>query len=80
MRIRIVEPRVASVDGVDLSAFAAGHAYEIDATIASYLIVSGVAEPCDDGSPALVVATQELMVSVFAGAGRVSDVADDWEA
>jgi hypothetical protein len=79
MRIRIVEPRVASVDGVDLSVFQGGHVYEVDPTIATYLIVSGVAEPCADGSPALVVQSTEVMVSVFPGPRVVSDVADDWE-
>lgn len=79
MRIRIVEPRVATVDGVDLSVFQGGHIYEVDPTIATYLIVSGVAEPCGDTSPALVVRTDEMMVSVFASRRAISDVADDWD-
>jgi hypothetical protein len=80
MRIRIVEPRNASVDGLDLAVFAAGHLYEVDPTIATYLIVSGVAEPCADGAPALVVQSNEVMVGVCAGARHVfADIADDFE-
>ncbi len=52
------------------------HIYEVDPTIATYLIVSGVAEPCGDGSPALVVRTDEVMVSVFASRRAIADVAD----
>jgi hypothetical protein len=80
MRIRIVEPRVAAIDGVDLSAFHSGQVYEIDPTVATYLIVSGIAEPCGACSPALVVRTNEVMVGVCAGANHVlSDIADEWE-
>jgi hypothetical protein len=79
MRIRMIEPRRSHIDGVDLSPFRPGHAYEVDPSIATYLIVSGVAEPCTDDAPALVIRTSEVMVGVFAGSGVKSDVADDWE-
>jgi hypothetical protein len=74
----MIEPRSANLDGIDLSVFRPGHAYEVDATIATYLIVSGVAEPCGDDAPALVVRTREVMVGVF-GAAAVAEVADDSE-
>jgi hypothetical protein len=79
MRIRMIEPRRAHVDGVDLSSFHPGHAYEVDPSIASYLIVSGVAEPCSEDAPALVVKTSEVIESVFAGSAARADVADDWD-
>lgn len=79
MRIRMIEPRRAHVDGVDLSVFHPGHAYEVDPSIATYLIVSGVAEPCSDEAPALVVRTPGVMEIVFAGAAARADVADDWD-
>ena len=79
MRIRMIEPRPTSIEGVDLSLFHSGHAYEVDPSIASYLIVSGVAEPCDDDAPALVVRTSEVIEGVFAGGAAKADVADDWE-
>jgi hypothetical protein len=78
MRIRMVEPR-ASVDGVDLSVFQGGRVYEVDPSIATYLVVSGVAEPCAGNSPALVIRTDEVMVGVFLGARPVADVACDRE-
>ena len=80
MRIRILEPRTAQVDGVDLSAFQPGRNYEVEPSTAAYLIVTGVAEPGAADSPALVVRTAEEMVSVCsAGMGSVGEVADDWE-
>ena len=78
MRIRMIEPRRPNIEGVDLSVFQTGHAYEVDPSIATYLIVSGVAEPCTEDAPALVVRTSEVMVGVFAGSVR-SDVADESE-
>ena len=39
MRIRMIEPRGTTIDGVDLSIFHPGHAYEVDPSIATYLIV-----------------------------------------
>jgi hypothetical protein len=79
MRIKMIEPRSTNVDGIDLSVFRPGHAYEVDPSIATYLIVSGVAEPCGDGAPALVVRTREVMVGVFGGSAVIADVADDSE-
>jgi hypothetical protein len=80
MRIRILEPRTAAIDGLDLSVYHAGSNYEVDASTATYLIVSGVAEPGGGDSPALVVPTTEVMVGVGAGGiGTVSEVADDWD-
>jgi len=79
MRIRIIEPRVATVDGVDLSVFHTGRVYEVDPSIATYLMVSGVAEACGGTSPALVVQPNEVMVGVFVGTHAIADVVDDWE-
>jgi hypothetical protein len=80
MRIRILEPRTAEIDGMDLSVYHAGYNYEVDSSTAAYLIGSGVAEPGAGDSPALVVPTTEVMVGVCAGGmGPVSEVADDWD-
>lgn len=80
MRIRMIEPRQPTIDGVDLSMFHPGQAYEVDPSVASYLITSGVAEPCSNDSPALVVRTSEVAVGVFRGGAAIAaDVADDWE-
>ena len=79
MRIRILRPRVHELDGVDLSVFHPGSLYEVEPSIATYLIVSGVAEPCAEDSPALVVRSNEVMVGVFAGPGAWPEVADDYD-
>ena len=80
MRIKMIDAGVARVDGVDLSLFQPGHSYEVDPSIATYLIVSGVAEPCSSETPALVVRTTEVIVGVFGPAGvAVAEVADDWQ-
>jgi hypothetical protein len=80
MRIKMIEPRRTTIDGVDLSLFHPGQAYEVDPSVANYLILSGVAEPCGSDSPALVVRTSEVMVGVFrGGAATTAEVADDWE-
>lgn len=75
----MIEPRRTTIDGVDLSVFHPGQAYEVDPTIATYLIVSGVAEPCSADSPALVVRTSEVMVGVLGSRRAAAEVADDWE-
>ena len=80
MRIRILQPRAARVDGIDLSIFHAGHVYEVDASVGTYLIVTGIAEPCAHDAPALVIRSDEVMVPVCVGViAPVADVADDWE-
>jgi hypothetical protein len=80
MRIRVLESRANAVDGVDLSLFHAGHVYEVDPSIATFLIVSGMARPATDGAPALVVRNDEILVGLYGGAGRpVIDVADEWD-
>ena len=78
MRIRVLHS-TAQLDGIDLSVFQPDQVYEIDPSLATYLVVSGVAEPNDGNSPALVVRTEEVMtgVGVFVGPTPRADVVDD---
>jgi len=55
MRIRIVRRPVGEVDGVDLSRFEVGAVYDVNASIATYLMVGGQAEPVSDTAPARIV-------------------------
>ena len=55
MRIRIVRRPQGAVDGVDLNRFELGAIYDVNASIATYLMVGGHAEPVADTSPARVV-------------------------
>ena len=55
MRIRIVRRPHGEVDGVDLNRFEPGGLYDVNASIATYLMVGGHAEPVADATPARVV-------------------------
>jgi hypothetical protein len=55
MRIRIVRRPHGDIDGVDLNRFERGELYDVNASIATYLMVGGYAEPVGDTSPARVV-------------------------
>jgi hypothetical protein len=55
MRIRIVRRPRGEIDGVDLNRFETGVLYDVNASIATYLMVGGYAEPVGDTSPARVV-------------------------
>ena len=55
MRIRIVRRPRGQVDGVDLNRFQPGALYDVNASIATYLMVGGYAEPVADTSPSPVV-------------------------
>jgi len=55
MRIRIVRRPHGQVDGVDLNRFELDALYDVNASIATYLMVGGYAEPVADTSPARVV-------------------------
>ena len=52
MRIRITKPQSGSLDGVPLAGFVVGQTYEVPATLASYLVTLGTAEPIMDNSQA----------------------------
>lgn len=52
MLLRVIRPLSASVDGVDLTQFEAGHVYSFSTSIAAFLLAIGAAEPCDqDAEP-----------------------------
>jgi hypothetical protein len=55
MRIRIVRRPSGQVDGVDLNRFEVGAVYDVNASIATYLMVGGHAESVSATGPASVV-------------------------
>src|SRR6188768_416035 len=55
VRIRIVKQPTGEVDGVELWRLIEGRTYDIDASLATLLIVSQWAEPVAGEAPALVV-------------------------
>lgn len=52
MRIRIVLRPSGRIDGVPLDRFEPGGVYEVNASIATYLMASGYAQAVADASPA----------------------------
>lgn len=48
MRVRITRRRPGEVDGVDLSSFEVGSMYDVSASLATYLIMTGSADPVVD--------------------------------
>lgn len=60
MRVRITHRRPGEVDGVDLSTFEVGLTYDVSPSLATYLIMTGTADPVVDERPALVVPIDEI--------------------
>lgn len=60
MRVRITHRRPGEVDGVDLSAFEVGFVYDVSPSLATYLIMTGTADPVVDDRPALIVPVDDM--------------------
>jgi hypothetical protein len=73
MRVRITHRRPGEVDGVDLSAFEVGLMYDVSPSLATYLIMTGTAEPVVDERPALVVPVDELKPTTLRNGGTSRD-------
>jgi hypothetical protein len=58
MRIRITRRRPGEVDGIDLSRFDVGVVYDVSPSLATYLIMTGHADP--DERPSLAVPIEEM--------------------
>jgi hypothetical protein len=74
MRIRIVRHPRGEIDGVDLNRFKTGELYDVNASIATYLMVGGYAEPVADTRPARVVPV-DMTTEIRNGAKSVADKA-----
>jgi hypothetical protein len=60
MRVRITRRRPGEVDGVNLSAFEVGSVYDVSPSLATYLVMTGSADPVVDERPALVVPVEDV--------------------
>jgi hypothetical protein len=60
MRVRITHRRPGEVDGVDLNTFEVGLMYDVSPSLATYLIMTGTADPVVDERPALVVPVDDI--------------------
>lgn len=55
MRITITRRTQGEIDGVPLERFEPGHTYDVNASIATYLMVMGCAQAVADTAPARIV-------------------------
>jgi hypothetical protein len=55
MRVRITHRLRGEIDGVPLDRFERGQVYDVNVSIATYLIVIGAAEPLAEIAPAKIV-------------------------
>ena len=51
MRLKITRALSGSIDGIQLSHFVVGHVYEVGASVGSFLLSVGVAEPESEMDP-----------------------------
>ncbi len=64
MRVYMTRSERGEVDGIQLATFQVGLTYDVPATLATYLITSGLADPVTDEAPALIVPVAEVRVVV----------------
>ena len=55
MRVRITKALTGSIDGIQLSRLSKGHVYDINTSLACYLLSEEVAEPAVNDEPAFVL-------------------------
>jgi hypothetical protein len=59
VQIEVIAPPCEAVDGVDLTAFHVGCVYDVDSTLAAFLVCQGWARPVE---PQSVIPSQPLAV------------------
>jgi len=72
MRIRILKPVSGVLEGVSLSTLSTGLQYDVEASLARYLISTGAAEAIASGPPALVIAADDPYIAHLTGGVTVS--------
>src|SRR4051812_36681208 len=60
MRVRIIRVMTGEVDGIPLSRFKVGHTYDMPASLATYLMVSGWATAVAELGPAMVIPLDDV--------------------
>ena len=72
MRVRILKPLVGVIDGVSLAALKPGSLYELEETLARYLVGLGGAEESFPTRPALIKAIDDPYIAHLTGGITVS--------
>lgn len=70
LRIKITQPLLGSIDGIQLGQFVPGYVYAVGTSLGSYLLAMGAAEPVSDESPALLTPLQQQMAHAPAALKR----------
>jgi len=62
MRVRITKALAGSIDGIQLSRLSKGHVYDVNTSLACYLLSEGMAEPAADDEPTVVLPAENRML------------------
>ena len=72
LRILVTQRLAGSIDGIHLDRFTPGYVYEVGATIGSYLLAVGAAQPVDDDTPEAVPTPERQLFGPMVVKGHVS--------
>jgi hypothetical protein len=61
MRVRITKALSGSIDGIQLSRLSEGHVYDVNTSLACYLLSEGMAEPAPNDEPTAVLPVENKM-------------------
>lgn len=61
MRIRITKALAGSIDGIQLSRLSRGYVYDVNTSLACYLLSEEMAEPASDDEPLAVLPVERQM-------------------
>jgi hypothetical protein len=61
MRLRITRALAGSIDGIQLSRLSKDHVYDVNTSLACYLLSEGMAEPAADDEPTVVLPAENRM-------------------
>jgi hypothetical protein len=73
MRVRITKTLAGSIDGIQLSRLSKGHIYDVNTSLACYLLSEEMAEPAGDDEPTAVLPAENRMFDAPIGA-RTKDL------
>lgn len=61
MRVRITKALAGSIDGIQLSRLSQGHVYDVNTSLACYLLSEQMAEPAADDEPTALLPVENKM-------------------
>ena len=61
MRVRITKALAGSIDGIQLSRLSQGQVYDVNTSLACYLLTEGMAEPAANDEPTAVLPVENRL-------------------